>query len=417
MNNNRVVVVGAGIVGAASALELQRRGYEVKLVDRDLPGRETSYGNAGILSDSSVIIVNNPKLPFRLPKMLLNTNISLRYNLGFALSRLPWIIKFLFFSTKSHMHHAGRALRELQVMSLDLHKSLIAEAGAEHLLSNSGWLKLYRSEKGYESSQGELAFLREMGVKFSEYSADELLDLEPDLKPIYHRGVLMTDTCSVSSPSELTETYTNLFTSAGGKFIEAEVRSISARPGNGWKIQLAEQDALEADRVVIAAGPWSAEIAKWLGYKIPMAWERGYHTHFEPNGSNQLTRPIHDVEGGFVAAPQQQGIRVLTGVELTYRDAPPNFKQIRAAAAGAREALELGREIDPEPWLGRRPTLADSLPMVGAATKHDGLWFNFGHQHVGLSTSTGCAEMLADLMENKAPRIDHTPFKPERFHL
>lgn len=415
MNKNRIVVVGAGIVGVTSALELQRRGYRVMMIDRKPPGCEASYGNAGVLSDASVIVVNNPQLPFRLPRMLFNRNIGLRYDLRFAVSRLPWITKFLLYSTKSHMRHSGRALRDLQVTSLGLHKRLISEAGADYLLRNTGWLKLYRTQKGFAASRRELDFLREVGVSFATYSTDELRELEPFLKPMFHQGVLMTDTCSVSSPGKLTETYAQLFAQAGGGFRQTELQGLRSQSEGRWQIEVTDGDAIEADHLVIAAGPWSAEICKRIGYSIPMAWERGYHMHLKLNGTAELGRPVYDVEGGFVMAPQQQGIRVLTGVELTHHNAPPNFQQVRAAVAGARQILDLGEELDPEPWLGSRSTLVDSLPMVGAAPRHKGLWFNFGHQHVGLSTSTGCAEILADLMENNKPRADHLPFRPDRF--
>lgn len=417
INQNKVAVIGAGIVGTACALELQRRGLETIMFDRSSPGSETSYGNAGVLSNSSVVIVNNPTLPFKLPKMLTNNNLSLSYNLSFVLSRLPWIVKFLFFATKSHMHHAGRALRNLQVKSLDIHKSLITEANVEHLLRNTGWLQLYRSKNVYEANQGELDFLREMGVAFTIYSAEDLQSLESCLKPIYYKGILMTEACSVSSPSELTEAYVGLFEESGGTFIQKEVRGLATTTDGAWKIHLDNGDDIKFANVVIAAGPWSAEIAQWLGYKIPMAWERGYHAHLEPLDSQQPQRPIHDVEGGFVIAPMNGAIRILTGVELTYRDAPPNHKQIRAAVKAALEASDFGPELDVEPWLGCRPTLVDSLPMIGPSTKHKGLWFNFGHQHVGLSTATGSAQILADLIGNHETRVDHTPFRPDRFRI
>ena len=413
----KVAVIGAGIVGVTSALQLQRCGHEVLLFDRGLPGRETSYGNAGVLSDASVIVVNNPELPFRLPKMLTNANISLNYNFGFALSRLSWIVKFLFFSTKRHMHHAGRALRELQVLSLNLHRKLMIESGSDHLLSERGWLKLYRSESAYQSSLPELAFLKEMGVAYTIYSAEQLRELEPALKPVFSKGVLMTETCSVSSPLELTQAYFRLFEESGGKFVQSGVQGLKKLANDEWEVALEANGSCRVDDVVIAAGPWSEEVAGWLGYKIPMAWERGYHKHFKPTKKGQLSRPIYDVEGGFVMAPNKEGIRVLTGVELTYRDAPPNYKQIHSAADNARDVIDLGEELPEEPWLGRRPTLADSLPMIGPATRHDGLWFNFGHQHIGLSTCTGCALILADLMGNKKASIDASPFQPDRFQI
>jgi len=169
--------------------------------------------------------------------------------------------------------------------------------------------------------------------------------------------------------------------------------------------------------VMVAAGPWSAEIAAWLGYKIPMAWERGYHLHLRPGEGAPLTRAVHDMDRGYVMSPQLQGVRVTSGSELTDRDAPPNYAQINEVASIAREVAGLGETIEDTPWMGRRPTLVDSLPMIGKAPRHDNLWFNLGHHHTGLSMSTGSARIIADLIERYTPPIDATPFRPERFRL
>jgi D-amino-acid dehydrogenase len=416
MSKQSVVVIGAGIVGTTSALELQRRGYQVVLIDKGAPGEETSFGNAGVLSDASIIVINNPELPFRLPRMLFNTSAALRYSLFFVLSRLPWVLRFLFFANKDHMHYAGRALRELQLKSLQLHKMLIQEANAQHMLSETGWLKLYGSEYSFQACQRELDFLSEMGVRYKVCSAEDLQELEPGLKAPYYKGVLLTDTCSVNSPEDLTKSYARLFERLGGRIIQAKVGKLTPGENQRWTTSLGDNENIESDAVVIAAGPWSAEIARWLNYNIPMAWERGYHTHLAPDPDKPLTRPIHDVERGFVAAPHKEGTRILTGVELTHRDAKPNYKQLKAAVRSAREIMDLGAE-DAASWLGCRPTLVDSLPAVGPATRHKGLWFNFGHQHVGMSTSTGCAQILADLMDKKTPSIDHEAFRPDRFNI
>lgn len=414
--NQTSIVVGAGIVGVTSALELQRRGRRVILIDRGVPGGETSFGNAGVLTDGSVILANNPELPFQLPRLLFNTNTALRYSFLFVLSRLLWVFRFLCFANKAHMNRAGRALRQLQVRSLAIHKRLLAETKACHLLRESGFLKLYRSKNAYEACRNDRKFYDELGVAYEIYETRDLKDLEPGLKQTYYKGVLLSDTCSVSSPIELTQTYVELYKKLGGQFVKAAVVEMSQQANGHWLVQTGAGENIEADELVLAAGPWSAELVRPLGYKIPMAWERGYHTHLEPSDRNPLRRPIHEVEGGFVAAPQREGVRISTGVELTFRDAAPNYKQITAAVAAAKDILELGTE-DQTPWLGSRPTLVDSLPMVGAATRHRGLWFNFGHQHVGLSISTGCAEILADLMERKIPQIDYQTFRPDRFRI
>ena len=414
-SSQRIIVVGGGIIGITSALEFQRRGYEVSLLDPKQPGRETSYGNTGVLSDGSVVISNNPGLRKRLPKLILKKSNALNYSLGFVLKRLPWVARFLSYCTDQHLDHSSRALRALQALSLKLHMGLISDAKAEHLLRKTGWLKVFRSDASYKAYDMELKVFERTGVGHTIYSEDELKQLEPALNPIFRHGVLLHNACSVSSPAALCDAYLKLFTEAGGKVILGAAEKF--QQAEDWKVQLRGSEVLQADAVVLAAGPWSAKIAKSLGYKVPMAWERGYHWHLEPGTGPVLRRAVHDVDAGYVMTPQQQGVRVTSGVELADRDAPQDNRQVEQSIRSARQATSLGNKIENTPWMGRRPTLVDSLPMIGAAPRHQGLWFNFGHQHNGLSTSAASAQLLADLYQDKCPAIDVEPFRPSRFEL
>jgi D-amino-acid dehydrogenase len=416
----QIAVIGGGIVGITAALELQRRGYQVTLIDRQQPGRETSYGNTGVLSDASIVISNNPGLLKRLPRFILKKSNALNYSLGFVLSRLPWVVRFLAHCSEAHMNYAADALRAIQILSLGIHHGLIEEAGAGHLLRRTGWLKLFRSKAGYNAYARERALLTRTGVRQTFYNADDLSQLEPALKTPCYGGILLDDCCSVSSPAALCDAYLGLFTATGGIVRQGAVTGLSQDKLGKWSVAFAGgtgDTSMETDKLLIAAGPWSSEIAGWLGYRIPMAWERGYHLHLQPGPGPALNRAVHDVERGYVMTPQQQGVRVTSGVELTYRDAAKNDRQIRSAVASARELADFGDPVEDDPWMGRRPTLVDSLPMIGAAPRHHGLWFDFGHQHTGLGMSTGSARILADLFEGKTPPIDAAPFRPERFSL
>jgi D-amino-acid dehydrogenase len=215
----------------------------------------------------------------------------------------------------------------------------------------------------------------------------------------------------------LCDAYVGLFTAAGGIVKTGAAKQLQKGSGGLWTVVLADGAAEEADDIVLAAGPWSPDIAATAGYRIPMRWERGYHVHLDPRDGRAPSRAVHDVDGGYVMSPQLLGVRVTSGVELTHRDAPPNYGQIEAAAALAREAAGLGEAVEETPWMGRRPTLVDSLPMIGKAPHHEGLWFDFGHQHTGLCMSAGSARVLSDLIEGKTPPIDATAFRPDRFRL
>ncbi len=434
-----IIVIGGGIVGVAAALKLQLDGHRVRLIDRKEPGRETSYGNAGVLSDSSVYVFNNPGLLRALPSLVLNRSNGLRYNPLFVLRRLGWVMRFLSHCLPSHARHAAVSLRSLLVLSLDQHKKWIKDADAGHLLrQGGGWFKLFRSKESFARYNTEMTVMRNVGVKFTVFDREKIRQAEPSLAPIYYKGVLMDETCSVSSPADLTDAYLAMFVALGGAVERASVIGLSNENG-GWQVRC-ENGRYQSENVVLAAGAWSAEIAGWLGYDIPMAWERGYHLHFKSqtldsgdsfwmnladpdSGEDQdknftrpnLSRPILDVEGGFSVAPMLQGLRVTSGVELTDRDAPPNLEQISKSISLASEALQLGSQVESKPWMGRRPTLVDSLPMIGAAPRHKGLWFNFGHHHIGLSMAPGSALLLSSLINDEPPPIDPSPFQVSRF--
>jgi D-amino-acid dehydrogenase len=183
--------------------------------------------------------------------------------------------------------------------------------------------------------------------------------------------------------------------------------------GDGWRVVLADGE-LRARHVVVALGPWSADLLRSLGYAVPLATERGYHQEFKPNAARELLRPIHDAETGFLMSPMQNGIRVTSGVELTYRDAPSSFSQLEQSVAAARGVVEFGEAVA-EPWRGSRPTLPDSLPMIGPAPRHAGLWFAFGNQHIGFTTGPATGVAIAAMIAGTPPSFDPAPFSPRRY--
>ena len=412
---DKVIIIGGGIVGVCAALESQRAGLDVILIDKKQPGRETSFGNAGVLSESSVMVLNNPQLFKSLPKLLRNTSLGFRYNPLFVLKNLGWFIRFLSYCTKRHTRHAGHALRALMGISLDRHKALITEAGVEGIFRHQGWMKVFRTEQAFDAYQHELELMDETGVPYTVFDKEQIRQIEPGLKPVYEKAILVDETCGITNPAKLTDAYVDMFIKAGGTVLEGAVTAIKKE--DNWTVILKDGSAHHADKVVIAAGAWSAEVAGWLGYSIPMKWERGYHRHLTPADGPALKRAIHDVEGGFVMASMQGGVRITTGVEMTDRDAPPNYAQLDGAIADAQSNHAFGAPVDDAPWMGRRPTMTDSLPVIGAAPRHQGLYFNFGHQHIGLSMGPGSGQVIAALLKGETPPIDISPFKPERFSM
>ncbi|MDP9901662.1 NAD(P)/FAD-dependent oxidoreductase [Variovorax ginsengisoli] len=415
--NQKVAILGAGMVGVSCALELQRRGFDVTLFDRRAPGCETSYGNAGVIARSSLMPFNHPGLWGALPKLLKNQSASFRYDPAFMAKNLPWALSFLSKARRGAFEATATALDALIRLSAGEHRRLLAEAGATHRLRDNGWIFLYRSEAAYAGSRLSRDTFHRFGVAHQVLDAGELAVLEPGLKPIFPRALWIQDASSVDSPGQVVQAYAALFASRGGTIRQAEIAGL-ARSGapDRWCVTEASGAAHQASHVVLALGPWSREFAsKALGLSVPMAFERGYHMHYGARDGAALTRPVYDTGGGYVLSPMAQGLRLSTGVQLTARDAPRNLAQLDLAEQAARQAFPLDLRLETEAWLGSRPTLPDSRPIIDECPGRPGLWLAFGHQHIGFSTGPGTASLLGSLMAGDPCAVDPAPFRAGRF--
>jgi D-amino-acid dehydrogenase len=406
-----VVVLGAGIVGVSAAYAARQQGLSVILVDRREPGSETSYGNAGILSSGSISPLNNPSLWKALPKYLTNRHAALRWDPGWAIRNADWIFRFLANATPSRIKPRAAALHGLIGASLKLHREWIVKADAAQRIRETGWLKAWRSD-AVAAAKAEQALLAEFGIESRLLDRQAISALEPSILPVYKVGLLHTQTASVDSPGAVVKAYARMFQNSGGEIRQSDIKAI-VPDGDGWRVALADGGISER-HVVVALGPWSPDLLRPLGYRVPMAYERGYHREFKPNPARSLQRPIHDAEGSFLMTPMEQGIRVTSGVELTARDAPSSFAQLDQVVPLARGVVEFGDAVG-EPWRGARPTLPDSLPMIGPAPRHAGLWLAFGNQHIGFTTGPATGAAIAAMIGDATPPFEVSAFSPSRY--
>ena len=410
-----ILVIGAGIVGICTGIELIKKGYFVTLLDPNEPGSQTSYGNAGVITDSSLMIINNPQLLKSLFQLIFKKQTSFRYSKYFIFSRLSWILRFLMFSHKNHMEFAAKALRELQVLSLKTHQEIIEKTNSKDNISKPGWLKLFKTINSYKKYYLELDILNKNKAEYIILDTEQIKKQFPDLKENFFKGVLFKNSLRVKSPLTLSKKYFDYFRKSGGRFVQEKCKDLKYKEGQ-WAINFNKQN-FNFDEVVIAAGPWSKKLLSNLGYDIPLAWERGYHHHFSTKIKTSINPAIHDVEGGFVYSSNGSEVRITSGVELNFLDASKNDIQINESIQKLHKIIPLDKKLTQKAWLGSRPTIADSLPMIGKAPKHKNLWFNFGHNHIGLSTSAGSAVILAEMIQNKKNSINTDPFSPKRFNL
>ena len=410
----KIVVIGSGIVGLCSGIELLERGYNVTIIDPNEPGSQTSYGNAGVITDSSLIVINNPQLLKSLFSLIFKTRNSFRYSKLFVITRFFWVLRFLMFSNQKHMENAAKAYKALQTLSLKTHHELIKKSLSTNLILKPGWLKLFKNEDSFQNYSNEMNILNKNNVNYIELNTAQIKDKFPELKVNFARGILFKNSIRVNSPLKLSKKYFDYFLKKGGVYIKDSCNSLLYN--NKWQLLTSKNDNYEFDHVIVATGPWSKKFLSNLGYNIPLAWERGYHHHYSTKEKISITPVIHDVEGGFVYSSVGNEIRITSGVELNFFEAPSNENQITEVIKQLSEILPLKDKLTPKAWLGSRPTLIDSMPMIGKAPKHNNLWFNFGHNHIGLSTSAGSAKVLADMLEGKENLIDTEPYSPSRFN-
>jgi D-amino-acid dehydrogenase len=412
MRKTDVAVLGAGIVGTATALQIAARGRSVCLIDRRGPGEETSFGNAGLIERASVFPYLFPRNVLALAKYAVYGANEARYHLADLPHFAPWLARYWWESSPQRAYaHALSALPLIEA-SLSEHEKLMSEAGALGLLRKTGWLKLFRSEKTFAAGRKAAEKIAPFGLKTAFYDAAALNKVEPCLSGV-HGAVHYLDPASLSDPHALTRAYEKLFEQRGGSFLHGDARTL--RPAfEGYGIET-EQGPVLAREVVICLGPWSDLVLGPLGYRAPLAVKRGYHMHFAPEEGAVLTHPALDADNGFLLAPMARGIRLTTGAEFARRDAAPDYTQVDAGEIVAKKLFPLAGRLDAKPWMGCRPCLPDMLPVIGQAPRHKGLWFNFGHQHHGLTLAAVTGRLLAEMITGEKPFADPKPFGIERF--
>ncbi len=409
-----VLVLGAGMVGVGAALHLQKRGRDVVLIDKHaLAGEETSFGNGGLIECASVFPYMFPRDFRQILRYAMNRSPQVRYSLSDLPAFLPWLVRYYLASSPARALHSAMAELPLIQRSLIEHEALIAEAKVPELLRRTGWIKLFRSEATLANAGRDLERAKQYGVASEILDPRAIAAREPNLTGDFAGATYFPTPGFVPDPGGLAKAYAALFGRKGGRFLVGDARTLEASGGR-WRVATLE-GAVTAREVVVAMGPWSDQIFGPLGYSIPLNVKRGYHLHLQPRGNAVLNHPVLDSDLGYLLAPMNRGIRMTTGVEFARRDAPPTPLQVLRALPRAHALFPLGDPIEAKPWMGARPCLPDMLPVIGRAPRHAGLWFDFGHQHHGLTLGPATGRLLAEMMTGETPFADIRPFAVERF--
>jgi D-amino-acid dehydrogenase len=407
------MVLGAGIVGTSVALHLARRGMSVALIDRTGVGEQTSYGNAGIIEGNTIFPPAFPSDVGSLVRIALKRASEANYHFSFLPQILPWLLAFRAASRPEQLAETARLIRPLFSRAVPEHEALMTDAGATHYLRKTGWLKVYRGEKSFVALKREFDLAAKFGLPLRALDTAAAQVLEPSLHPVFAHAVFWPEAASVSNSLGVTRAYAARFAARGGVILSGDARSLH-RTGNRWRVET-DEGALDSAECVVALGPWSSDLLTTLGLKLPLAVKRGYHRHFHAQGNAGPTRPVLDAEVGYLVTPMEQGIRITTGAEFAARDAAPSPAQFDRLMPRARELFPLGEQTDGNTWLGSRPCLPDSRPVIGRAPGHAGLWLAVGHAHWGLTLGPATGRMIAEMMAGEPPFCDPAPYRAERF--
>jgi D-amino-acid dehydrogenase len=390
-----IVVLGAGMVGVSTALALQATGHDVTIVDRTSPGRETSFGNAGVIQVEAAE-------PYPLPRDIAS---QIRIGLGRTndvfwrpfglLGMAPALFSYLRHSAPARHKTIAKTYAALTSRASRDHQPLIEAANAQNMISREGLGCLYRDARAFDDAAKDAERVRSTyGVTSRILGGAEYRAEEPALTRTPAGVVHWDQSWSCSDPGALTQAYAALFTRRGGRILTGDAATL-AQSGASWSV-MAGEGPVEAEQAVVALGPWSPQLLNRFGYRIPMVYKRGYHGHYAMPVA--LRRPFLDAANGVVAASMRQGLRITTGAALVKQDAPADIRQLDHGRRSVGELLDLGDRVEEKQWFGTRPCLPDMLPMVGPAPRHKGLWFNFGHGHQGFTLGPTTALLLSQAM-------------------
>ncbi len=401
-----IIVCGAGIAGVSTARHLQSRGKRVALVDVRDPGEETSYGNAGIIEASFVLPFGFPA-PRRFKDILLDKDASARVDLLFLPRMLKWLLDFYIQSNAENRSKNGVFMRPLVQDAVAEHQALMRGNDAEKYFTKTGRVKIHRTKASFDGDSFERDTLTKLGVPFEVLDPAEFAKIEPNIKPIYYKALKLSSSARVTDPGAVVAGYAAGFCAAGGTFIKGDAGTLKQISG-GWEVA-----GVTAKDVVIALGPWAPNLLKPLGYNFPIGLKRGYHQHFKAGAP--MNHAIVDADVGYVMGSCTKGIRITTGAEFAAQNAPKNPAQIARVLPFARELFPIGEASEADAWLGCRPCTTDSLPIVGRAQHHDGLWFNIGHGHSGFTIGPTTGKLLAQMMTGEPLFTSDVPYRPDRF--
>ena len=406
-----IAVVGAGIVGICSAYFLKKSGFNVTLIDREDPGTMTSFGHACSFADYANVPVNYPGLIWDIPKMLLRKDGPLAVDFFYILKNLPWAFSFLQNCKKEKVDEIASSLTNLLKHSQLSYDEIFKDINVKEYISHEENLYLFDTKKSFEDYEYANVIRKNNNVKVRNLTKDEVKELEPNIANVYYAGQIFTGSRHTTNPLAISTKIFEKFLELGGTYIKQNVKNLIQKE-NFIELSL-DNKKIIFDKIIISAGAWSNQIANMLGDKFPLDTERGYHILFETN-EKLINRPVAWSESGFYLIQIHDGIRAAGTVEIAGLKKSPNKKRIEMIERQSRKVLpQLGNVKST--WMGRRPTLPDSLPIIGKSQQNSNVIYAFGHQHIGWTLGAVTGKIIDSLSRDQIPNIDISAYSPTRF--
>ena len=411
-SKSSVGVIGAGIQGICLSLFLVKKGFKVTLIDRDEPGKNSaSYGNAGHFSPYASVPMNRPDVVLDVPAMLLSKSGPLALKWNYVPKMIPWFIKFIKNCSKKNMMHTAKYMHQILDLALPAYDELFQDIDISGLVESRGIIYFW-TDKDLKSRELEINIRKKLGAEQQLLTPDEIYDLEPNIKKIYHGGVYYPSARHARNPRKILLKLYDLFLKRGGHFEQQNVETINFLFDNNPIIKT-NLNSYTFDKVVIACGAFSKKLTDQVGEKIPLDTERGYHVHFKGH-DHLLSRPVIFLNKGFGITPMEQGLRVVGTVEFGGLDNALSKGRILNLVNNAKYLLpELSDHCDE--WLGFRPSLPDFLPVMGPSKKYKNLFYSFGHHHLGWTLGAISGKIVAGMIAGENINLDLSPYSSLRF--
>ena len=406
-----IAVVGAGIVGICSAYFLNKSGFNVTLIDKNDPGSMTSYGHACTFADYACVPVNSPNLFKEIPSMLLRSDGPLTVDFFYAIKNFGWAFKFLQNCTTKKVNHISNSLGGLLSGASISYDEIFSDVNVSDYIKNEEALYLYQNQNDFLKAKTTNEIRKRNGIKIKTLSQNDILDLEPRLAPVFYNGQLFLGSRHTTNPLAISRKIFETFISNGGIYLKKNIENIT--PADSSIILNYNNNNYNFDKVVVCAGAWSNNLAKKFGDNFPLDTERGYHVMFD--NYDLINRPIGWSKSGFYLVQLEDGLRAAGTVEIAGLNNNENKKITKMIENQARNLLPQLKKVKGT-WLGFRPTLPDSLPVIGKSEKNKNIIYGFGHHHIGWTLGAVTGKIINSLCDDRVPNIDIEPFKPTRFN-